>query len=170
MRVHDTRDIQEALAQQFRAEVQEQQENFNRCSQELWEAAEHAHLRQQELRAQQLPLGCRPHTEFNAHFSPGNMSVIYLECEALHFESEKPSSSTHNKKFWLCRLKGKAVLPDTKNPPDHMLHLLRHVNKAPFQERICQYNAAFAFTSVDESVTQPSGPKSTVHFTIGPEH
>ena len=54
------------------------------------------------------------------------------------------------------------LLPDLNDPPEQMLHLLRHVNNAPFWENFCQYNSAFVFTSVgvksDESITQLSGP------------
>ena len=96
-------------------------------------------------------------------FSLGSINVICPECGALHFESEKLTASTHHiKKFGLCCLQGKVKLPDLRDPPEQMLHLLRHVNNAPIQEKICQYNSAFAFTSVgvklDESITWSSGP------------
>ena len=156
------RDIQAALDQQFQAGVQERQENFNRRSQELREEADHARLLQR-LRDQQLPLGCRPYTEPTARFSLGSMNVICPNCEAWHFDSEKLTSSTRTiKKFGLCCLQGKVTLPNLSDPPAQMLHLLRHVDNAPFREKIRQYNAAFAFTSVgvkfDESVTRSSGP------------
>ena len=151
------RDIQDALARQFQDEVRERQENFNRRSQELREEAERARLRQQQV-GQQLPLGCRPYVEPNVRFSLGNMDVICPECGARHFDSEKLTSSTRCvKKFGICCLQGKVKLPNLSDPPDEMFHLLRHVRNASFREKIRQYNAAFAFTSVgvkfDESVT-----------------
>ena len=91
------------------------------------------------------------------------MNVICPKCDALHFESEKLTISTRqDKKFGLCCLQGKVTLPNLSNPPPQMLHLLTHVDNAAFREKIRQYNAAFAFTSVgvkfDESVTRSSGP------------
>ena len=157
------RDIQDALAQQFQNELQERQENFLRRSQELRERAEQARLQQQELADQQIPLGCHPYAEPNVRFSLGSMNVRCPDCGALHFESEKLTSSTcHVKKFGLCCLQGKVNLPDLHDPPEQMLRLLRHVSNAPFREKIRQYNSAFAFTSVgvklDESITRSSGP------------
>ena len=157
------REIQDALAQQFHDEVQERRENFIQRSQELRDEAERARLRQLELQNQQLPPGCRPYAEPNMRFSLGNMNVVCPECGALHFESEKLTSSTRNvKKFGLCCLQGKVTPPGLNNPPDQMLHLLTHVSNASFREKIRQYNAAFAFTSVgvklDESITRSSGP------------
>ena len=156
------RDIQDALARQFQDEVWERQENFNRRSQELREEAERARLRQQQA-GQQLPLGCRLYVEPNVRFSLGNMDVICPECGARHFDSEKLTSSTRRvKKFGICCLQGKVKLPNLSDPPDEMFHLLRHVRNTSFREKIRQYNAAFAFTSVgvkfDESVTRSSGP------------
>ena len=105
-------DNQDALTQQFQAEVQERQENFNQRSQELQEAAELARL-QQELRDQRLPLGCRPYVEPDACFSLENLDVVCPDYGALHFESEKLTSSTAQvKKFGLCCLQGKVRLPN----------------------------------------------------------
>jgi hypothetical protein len=86
------------------------------------------------------------------------MDVICPECGALHFESEKLTSSTcRNKKFGLCCLQGKVKLPNLSGPPEQMLCLLMHESNASFQEKIYQYNTVFAFTSVgmklDESIT-----------------
>ena len=89
------RDIQAALAQQFRDEQREQQENFIRRSQELRQQAEDARLQQQQLGEHHLPLGCRSYVEPNERFSLGGMNVICPECGALHFESEKLTSSTN---------------------------------------------------------------------------
>ena len=53
-------------------------------------------------------------------------------------------------------------LPDLRDPLGQMLNLLKHISNSSFREKICQYSAAFAFTSVgvkvDESVTRSSGP------------
>ena len=156
------REIQEALTQQFLAGVRERQENFNQRSQELREEAERARLRQQALQ-QQIPLGCRSYTEPTVCFSLGSMNIVCSKCDALHFESEKLTSSTRrDKKFGLCCLQGKVTLPNLSDPPHQLLHLLKHVDNTSFRERIRQYNAAFAFTSVgvkfDESITRSSGP------------
>ena len=137
----------------------------------LQEEAECAHLRQQKLADQQLPLGCHLYAEPDECFSLGSMNGRRSNCRALHFESEKLTSSTcHGKKNWLCCLQGKVNLPDLDDPPEQMLHLLRHVNNAPFWKKICQYNSAFVFTSVgvklDESVTWSSGPYAFKKFMV----
>lgn len=155
------RDIQNALAQQVQDDLRERRENFIQRVQELRELAERAH--QQARLDQQLPLGCRPYVEPDARFNLGSMNVECPECGALHFDSEKLTASTRDvKKFGLCCLQGKVRLPALLDPPEQMLHLLRHVTNAPFREKIRQYNSAFAFTSVgvklDESITQSSGP------------
>ena len=95
------------------------------------------------------------------------MNIECPQCHALHFISEKLSSSTRNQlKFGMCCLTGQINLPPFPPAPRELADLFDGTNphSLEFKTNICQYNAAFAFTSlgvkVDQSVTRGSGPYS----------
>jgi len=114
-----------------------------------------------------LPKGRRPYTDPAEQHYLGPMNVICSHCRALHFDSEKLSTSTQNvPKFGGCCIQGQVKLPEWEQPPLILKQLLCGVHPLSdtFRKNIRQYNAAFAFTSlgvkVDNSVTRSSGPYS----------
>ena len=85
-------------------------------------------------------------------------------CHALHFDSEKLSSSTWaNKKFGSCCLQGQIQLPAFREPSRTLKDLLCGISphSNSFKKNIRQYNAAFAFASlgvkVDHAITNAPG-------------
>ena len=79
------------------------------------------------------------------------MNVECSHCHALHFESEKLSSSTQaNKKFGGCCLQGQIQLPSFREPPRTLREMLCGISpySRTFKKNIRQYNAAFAFASL----------------------
>ncbi|KNZ78075.1 hypothetical protein J132_02265 [Termitomyces sp. J132] len=97
----------------------------------------------------------------------GPMTVICPHCQALHFDAEKLTKSTRNNpKFGMCCLQGQVNLPRLQDAPADLLNLLHghHALSDTFKTSICQYNAAFAFTSlgvkIDHAITNGPGPYS----------
>lgn len=95
----------------------------------------------------------------------GPMNIECRHCHALHWDSEKLSSSTRaDKKFGGCCLQGQVMLPPLPPPPMELRHLLYGTSPWAhhFKDRIHQYNAAFAFTSlgvkIDHKITNAPGP------------
>ncbi|ETW85281.1 hypothetical protein HETIRDRAFT_44213, partial [Heterobasidion irregulare TC 32-1] len=93
------------------------------------------------------------------------MDVECSHCKALHFSSEKLSSSTRNHiRFGMCCLQGQIRLPVLLDPPQTLRNLLcgDTENAKSFRLNIRQYNSAFAFTSIaaklSDHVTTTSGP------------
>ena len=93
------------------------------------------------------------------------MNVECNHCHALHFDSEKLSTSTRvNKKFGSCCLQGQIQLPAFREPPRSLREMLCGISPLSdsFKKNIRQYNAAFAFVSlgvkVDLAVTNAPGP------------
>ena len=117
---------------------------------------------------QTLPKGRRPYHEPQRgpeRHNLGPMNVECSHCHALHFESEKLSSSTRaNKKFGGCCLQGQIQLPAFREPPRTLKEMLCGISplSESFKKNIRQYNAAFAFASlgvkVDLAVTNAPGP------------
>ena len=115
-----------------------------------------------------LPKGRRPYHEPQRgpeRHNLGPMNVECSHCHALHFDSEKLSSSTRaNKKFGSCCLQGQIQLPAFREPPRTLRDLLCGISphSNSFKKNIRQYNAAFAFASlgvkVDHAVTNAPGP------------
>ena len=103
------------------------------------------------------PQGCGAYVEPNARHSIGRMNVECPHCHALHWIGEKlASSSVRTPKFGVCCLQGQVVLPHPQPPPLTLQNLLTGNNTKArgFQEKIRQYNSAFAFTSVAVKVDQ----------------
>jgi hypothetical protein len=117
------------------------------------------------LRQQNLAPGWKTYQEPPGCHSLGGMTVECQHCHALHWDSEKLTTSTHNnKKFGQCCLQGQVDLPPFPPPPATLKNLLCGIS--PYSDAFCkhihQYNAAFAFTSVgvqvDCVVTNAPGP------------
>jgi hypothetical protein len=161
------RDSQETARRQFEHEAAEFEIRRN---------AENFHRRQQVIndqdldplppqpRGQGLPIGCRLYSDPSDRHSLGPMNIHCSHCHALHFDSEKLTSSTrNNKKFGGCCLQGQVKLPAFPDPPVTLRNLLCGVSpqSKTFKKEIRQYNAAFAFTSlgvkIDSSVTGAHG-------------
>jgi hypothetical protein len=115
-----------------------------------------------------LPKGRRPYHEPQGgpeRLYLGTMNVECNHCHALHFESEKLSSSTAaNKKFGSCCLQGQIQLPAFREPPRTLSDMLCGISphSRTFKKNIRQYNATFAFASlgvkIDQAVTNAPGP------------
>jgi hypothetical protein len=115
-----------------------------------------------------LPKGRRPYHEPQGGPERqylGPMNVECNHCHALHFDSEKLSSSTRaNKKFGSCCLQGQIQLPAFREPPRTLRDMLCGISphSASFKKNIRQYNAAFAFASlgvkIDHAITNAPGP------------
>ena len=95
------------------------------------------------------------------------MDVECPHCHALHFKCEKlTNSSVVNPKFGICCLQGQIQLPPISESPPVLHNLLTSSTPGAqkFRDGICQYNSAFAFTSVavnvDQSVLNGHGPYS----------
>ncbi|KNZ76134.1 hypothetical protein J132_11356 [Termitomyces sp. J132] len=75
-------------------------------------------------------------------------------------------STRNNPKFGMCCLQGQVNLLRLKDAPPELLNLLHghHPLSDTFKTYICQYNAAFAFTSlgvkIDHAITNAPGPYS----------
>ncbi|KNZ76083.1 hypothetical protein J132_00236 [Termitomyces sp. J132] len=113
---------------------------------------------------QPVPRGRQPYlVEYPPHYL-GPMTVICPHCQALHFDAEKLTKSTRNSpKFGMCCLQGQVNLPRLQNAPADLLNLLHghYPLSDTFKTSICQYNAAFAFTSlgvkIDHAITNAPG-------------
>ena len=148
------------------AQLQQSQEQ----QQQIIQQHEAEHVQQvvannQVLRA--VPVACHPYQEPATRHSLGPMDVECPHCHALHFNCEKLSRSTvAHVKFGMCCLQGQIQLPPISESPPVLHNLLTsstpHDRK--FRDGICQYNSAFAFTSVavdvDQSVLNGRGPYS----------
>ena len=116
-----------------------------------------------------LPRARRPYVDpqLNETHSLGQMNILCSHCNALHWDCEKLSSSTaRNPKFGSCCLQGQIQLPPLREPPRVLREMLCGISpqSKAFRKNICQYNAAFAFTSlgvkIDHAVTNAPGPYS----------
>ncbi|KAK2460218.1 hypothetical protein APHAL10511_007766 [Amanita phalloides] len=116
-----------------------------------------------------LPRGRRPYIDLqpNEIHGLGPMNVICSHCNALHWDFEKlPASTARNPKFGSCCLQGQIQLPALREPPRFLRDLLCGISphSKAFRKDICQYNAAFVFTSlgvkIDHAVTNAPGPYS----------
>ncbi|ETW82374.1 hypothetical protein HETIRDRAFT_416578 [Heterobasidion irregulare TC 32-1] len=150
---------QQHLQNQIQVHLEEQEHYANLAIQQNYHA-----LAQNQV-MQQLPLGRRPYQEPDARYSVGHMDVECSHCKALHFSSEKLSSSTHNHiRFGMCCLQGQIRLPVLLDPPQTLRDLLcgDTENAKSFRLNIRQYNSAFAFNSIaaklSDHVTTTSGP------------
>ncbi|ETW86321.1 hypothetical protein HETIRDRAFT_425208 [Heterobasidion irregulare TC 32-1] len=150
---------QQHLQNQIQVHLEEQEHYANLAIQQ-----NHHALAQNQV-MQQLPLGRRPYQEPDARYSVGHMDVECSHCKALHFSSEKLSSSTRNHiRFGMCCLQGQIRLPVLLDPPQTLRNLLcgDTENAKSFRLNIRQYNSAFAFTSIaaklSDHVTTTSGP------------
>ncbi|TFK31695.1 hypothetical protein BDQ12DRAFT_729341 [Crucibulum laeve] len=108
-------------------------------------------LQQHLHRQQNYPIAHKPYEDPPEHHSLGPMAIPCQHCRALHFDSEKLTSSTlANIKFGSCCLQGQIDLPAFPDPPADLRNLLVGINpiSKTFRENIRQYNKAFAFTSL----------------------
>ena len=149
---------------------QEQQRQMGVVQQQVLqqEAAEHLQVainNNQALR--NVPKGCRPYKDPAFRHSLGPMNVSCPNCHALHFQSEKlVNSSNVHPKFGVCCLQGQIQLPSISHSPPLLHQLLNSSTPRArkFRDSICQYNSAFAFTSVamevDNAVLNGRGPYS----------
>ncbi|KAI6113316.1 hypothetical protein EDD16DRAFT_1709620 [Pisolithus croceorrhizus] len=121
-----------------------------------------------------LPPGGRPYAEPVQPHYLGPMSIQCPNCHALHFMAERLSNSSNARPcFGMCCLQGQVNLPPIRRWPPG---LQAHFEDPRFREKICQYNAALAFTSLgvnaEPQVVQGSGPMSfhvhgALHHLIG---
>ena len=161
------REAAEAARWQFEREavdfeIQCNADNFNRQVEEVEDALP------PQVERQEAPIGRRRYSDPLIRHSLGPMNIECSHCHALHFDSEKLTSSKSNdKKFGGCCLQGQVKLPAFPDPPATLRDLLCGVSplSKAFKKNIRQYNAAFAFTSLgvkfDSSVTgAPGGPFS----------
>src|SRR5882762_11021541 len=93
------------------------------------------------------------------------MTVQCPHCHALHFLSEKLTHSSNTyPHFGMCCLQGQIQLSPFAETPLTLTKLLMGSDQLSkrFRNNICQYNAAFAFTSVaakvNDTVLAGSGP------------
>jgi hypothetical protein len=131
------------------------------------EANQRSHNAANNIPPRALPKGRRPYHEPQGgpeHHCLGPMNVECNHCHALHFDSDKLSSSTRaNKKFGSCCLQGQIQLPAFREPPRTLREMLCGISpySKSFKKNIRQYNAAFAFASlgvkVDHAVTNAPG-------------
>ena len=105
-----------------------------------------------------------PYEDVTERHDLGHMDVPCSDCGALHWLSEKlTSSSKHNPRFRTCCLEGRVCLPALEAPPDPLCTLLtsNDNNSKSFQENIWKYNQALAFMSLgvmeDHSINQGQG-------------
>ena len=166
-RVLDAVQRQRVMEQQIRTTEEQDAQGFNAvCHAEVVARHQMLNEMQREVQYQHgIPRGCQPYAEPIRQHSVGPMSVECSHCHALHFDSEKLSKSTRdNPCFGSCCLQGQIKLPTLPQPPQPLKNLLYGISplSQEFRRNICQYNAAFAFTSVgvniDRSVLRGSGP------------
>jgi len=114
-----------------------------------------------------IPKVCCPYQKPPHRHFLGPMNVRYPSCHAVYFKSERLThSSNTNPRFGICCLQGQIQLPSISGPPQ-LLHCLL-TSSTPctrkFRESICQYSAAFAFTSaavkMDDSILNGHGTYS----------
>ena len=112
------------------------------------------------------PPAGQPFLKDNIHYlNLGMLFVICPHCHALYFDCKKLTSSwVNHPKFGICCLQEQIQLLSLQ-PLTGILHNYLTGNDYPSREfcnNICQYNTAFAMTSVrvkiDNSVTRQSGP------------
>ncbi|KIK29367.1 hypothetical protein PISMIDRAFT_37058, partial [Pisolithus microcarpus 441] len=102
------------------------------------------------------------------------MNIQCPNCHALHFMAERLSNSSNARPhFGMCCLQGQVSLPPIRRWPPG---LQAHFEDPRFREKIRQYNAALAFTSLgvnaEPQTVQGSGPMSfhvhgALHHLIG---
>ena len=97
----------------------------------------------------------------------GPMNLECPDCHALHFVAKKLSRSTRNHlMFGMCYLTGQIDLPPFPPAPRELRDLFDGTSphSLEFKTNICQYNIAFAFTSlgvnIDDTVLDGYGPYS----------
>ena len=106
----------------------------------------------------------KPYEDIAEHHNLGHMDVTCPDCGALHWLSEKLSSSSkRNPRFGTCCSKGRVHLPALEAPPEPLRTLFtsNDSNSKSFREDIWKYNQALAFTSLgvmeDHSINQGRG-------------
>ena len=128
-----------------------------------------------------LPLARQPFNKDWPVHNLGDMNIACSDCGALHWLSERLSSSSKiHPKFGTCCFSGKVHLPRLHDPPPELLDLLRgqdHISK-DFRNNIRNYNNALAMTSLgcqqDQSVNSTGqGPylfkvQGSIYHNTGP--
>jgi hypothetical protein len=107
---------------------------------------------------QPIPIAQQSYHEPESHHSIGSMVAKCPKCKAVHFIGERLTrSSWNNPKFDICCLDGQVVLEAFKEPPPALKQLFTEASPTArkFREHICQYNAAFAFTSTSANIDFP---------------
>ena len=110
-----------------------------------------------------VPSGARVYSEPIDFHSLGSMNVKCPNCHALHFLAEKLTHSCNtNPKFGVCCLQGKVHLPPLPPFPQELRDLYTDPSdQLSFCTNICQYNSAFALTSlgvnIDHETVQGQG-------------
>lgn len=113
-----------------------------------------------------IPPGGRIYTKSVEPHTLGPMNIQCSNCHALHFISEKLSSSgVRNPRFGICCLQGQVDLPHIQRWPRDLQELFDDPqDRRQFKKKIRQYNNALAFTSMgtnmDNDAIQGSGPAS----------
>ena len=113
-----------------------------------------------------IPPGGRAYIEPVELHSLGPMNIQCSNCHALHFISEKLSSSgVRNPRFGICCLQGQVNLPHIEQWPRALQELFDDPQDCrQFKKKIHQYNNTLAFTSMgtnmDNDTIQGFGPAS----------
>jgi hypothetical protein len=106
----------------------------------------------------------KPYEDVAERHNLGRMDVTCPDCGALHWLSEKLSSSSkRNPRFGTCCSEGRVRLPALEAPPEPLRTLFtsNDSNSKSFREDIWKYNRALAFTSLgvteDHSINRGRG-------------
>ncbi|EGN96558.1 hypothetical protein SERLA73DRAFT_75453 [Serpula lacrymans var. lacrymans S7.3] len=109
----------------------------------------------------------QPYVEPLYHHTLRNMEVECRNCGALHWDTERLTSSSRiHPKFGVCCLQGQVRLDPFQEAPAALHCLFRGVDITAheFRDKVRSYNNAFAFTSlgvkIDYAVTSAAGPYS----------
>ncbi len=117
----------------------------------------------------------KPYVEPASRHDLGRMNVLCPDCDALHWEGERLSSSSKSKpKFGICCMSGKVKLPACQDPPEPLRTLLTAPDSSSkrFRDLIWEYNRSLSFTSlgVKEDHSVNNGNRQPVFRISGELH
>ena len=97
----------------------------------------------------------------------GKMDQICYDCNAKHWNGEKPATSTSTNTFYIsCCKKGEVDIELLREPPAFLKDLYdnQQASGKEFRRNIRKYNSAFAFTSI--RCDRPNASESNMPFQI----
>ena len=97
----------------------------------------------------------------------GEMDQICYDCNAKHWNGEKPATSTSTNTFYIsCCKKGEVDIELLREPPAFLKDLYdnQQASGKEFRRNIRKYNSAFAFTSI--RCDRPNASESNMPFQI----